>query len=242
MTTVVLSPHFDDAVLSCGGWLARHAGTTVVTVCSGRPGPGVPADPACDALVPFDDADRAAEARCAEDRAALEQLDAEQVLLGFLDGAYKDRTGRAHEDRGVVGTFEEALVDRVGRLLDERMPDRCLFPLGLLHPDHVVTRRAAVSALGTRPHIRALAYLDLPYGIAFGEAAREEAGAMPGRWLGAEAAPQAGAPGVLATARRRKRSAAGSYRSQLPLLRRSFGPALEASLEPEAEPLRAWRA
>jgi LmbE family N-acetylglucosaminyl deacetylase len=240
VTVIVLSPHFDDAVLSCGGWLARHAGATVATVCSGRPGPGVPADPNWDALARFADADQAAEARRSEDRAALDQLGAEQVLLGFLDGSYKERVDRAHEDRSVVGGFEEVLTDRLGQLLDERSPEWCLFPLGLLHPDHVVTRRAAVSSLAARPAIRAMSYLDLPYGIAFEEAARAGAEAMPGR-LDAEHPPETVTAEVLADTRGRKRLATGSYRSQLPLLRQSFGPALEASLEPGAECLRAWR-
>ena len=34
---VVVSPHPDDAVLSCGQFLARHPGTTVITVFCGQP-------------------------------------------------------------------------------------------------------------------------------------------------------------------------------------------------------------
>ena len=241
MTVVVLSPHFDDAVLSCGGWLARHPGTLVATVCSGRPGPGVAADPAWDALAGFDGADEAARSRRGEDLEALARLDAEQLLLGFLDRPYQDRAGRAHEDPGVVGTFGEALTARIGRLLDEHAPEWCLFPLGLVHPDHVTTRLAAVAALGARGHVRGAAYLDLPYGVAFEAAAREQSVALwgPGPDDGGPfgtAVIESSVPG----AEGRKRLAVGCYRSQLPLLRRSFGPALDASLGPGAERLRAW--
>lgn len=34
---LVVSPHLDDAVLSCGCWLASRPGAAVVTVFAGRP-------------------------------------------------------------------------------------------------------------------------------------------------------------------------------------------------------------
>jgi hypothetical protein len=37
---LVVSPHLDDAVLSCGRWLAAHPGTLVVTVFAGVPSNG----------------------------------------------------------------------------------------------------------------------------------------------------------------------------------------------------------
>ena len=41
--TLVISPHFDDAVLSCGHWLHMNPGAVVATVCSGKPERGSPA-------------------------------------------------------------------------------------------------------------------------------------------------------------------------------------------------------
>ena len=44
LTHVYLSPHLDDAVLSCGGMIHRQAQAgervVVVTVCAGDPPPG----------------------------------------------------------------------------------------------------------------------------------------------------------------------------------------------------------
>jgi hypothetical protein len=82
---VVLSPHLDDAVLSTGMWLTNHPGSTVVTVCAGLPGPGIPASN-WDKAGGFQDADEAVLARRQEDEAALQVLHADQYLLGFLDG------------------------------------------------------------------------------------------------------------------------------------------------------------
>jgi LmbE family N-acetylglucosaminyl deacetylase len=230
VTALVLSPHFDDAVLSCAAWLEHHPGTVVATVCSGRPGRGVPADPAWDALAGFVDADHAAEARGAEDQEALGVVGAEQLRLGFLDGDYKAQVGRPHEETGVTGSFDVALAEALGRLLDDLCPELVLFPLGLVHPDHVATRRAAVGCLRARPDVPALAYLDLPYGLAYGDVARRQIGSLQAAGVDLSE-PVRGKDGPA------KARAAGSYRSQLPLLARVFGQPLHASLDARAEGL-----
>ncbi len=232
MTVVVLSPHFDDAVLSCGGWLEANPGAYVATVCSGSPGAGVPADPEWDALAGFGGADSAAAVRLVEDREALTILGAHQVGLGFLDGAYKSVAGRPHQDPGVEGPFGPALVRSISQLFDELTPTTCLFPLGLLHPDHRVTRRAALEVLSRHDSIDALGYLDLPYGIAFGEAAQELQDRLYPH--GADVVVTAEATPTRAI---RKRRAVECYRSQLPLLHASFGDRLAESFDPGAERL-----
>jgi LmbE family N-acetylglucosaminyl deacetylase len=161
---LVLSPHFDDAVLSCGAWLGGHPGSVVATVCSGRPGPGV-ASHSWDAATGFSSGDAAAAARRAEDAAALAVLGATQHGLGFLDGDYREMTGRCHEDGSVRGPFKEALADAVREMVDALAPQLLLCPMGLLHRDHIATAEAAWSTLGARPDCLIVAYLDLPYGI-----------------------------------------------------------------------------
>jgi LmbE family N-acetylglucosaminyl deacetylase len=234
MTALVLSPHFDDAVLSCAAWLEHHPGAVVATVCSGRPGPGVPADPAWDALAGFVDADHSAEARGAEDREALGVLGAQQHRLGFLDGGYKAEVGRPHQDPGGPGSFDVALTEAVGHLLEDARPRIVLFPLGLVHPDHVATRRAAVACLRHRPDLPAMAYLDLPYGMAFGDVAQGTIDSLRAEEVGL-GDPVGGDDGPA------KARAVGCYRSQLPLLARVFGASLHASLDAGAERLLAVR-
>ncbi|HEX3980515.1 MAG TPA: PIG-L family deacetylase [Acidimicrobiales bacterium] len=234
MKALVFSPHFDDAVLSCAAWLEHHPGTVVATVCSGRPGPGVPADPTWDALAGFVEADHAAEARGAEDREALDVLGARPRGLGFLDGGYKAQVGRPHEETGGPSSFDRALTEAVDRLLEDVRPITVLFPLGLVHPDHVATRRAVLACLRGRPELPALAYLDLPYGMAFGEVAHRTIDSL--RAAGVDLGdPVPGGDGPA------KARAAGCYRSQLPLLANVFGERLHASLDPRAERLLTVR-
>lgn len=158
---LLLSPHFDDAVLSCGAWLSRRPGSVVATVCSGRPGPGI-GPHQWDGTSGFPSGDAAAIVRRAEDAAALAVLGARQQVLGFLDGEYRQVAGRCHEDSSVRGPFKDALVEAVCDLIDTLRPELVLCPMGLLHQDHIATTEAAWSALRARPNSQLLAYLDLP--------------------------------------------------------------------------------
>ena len=148
--TLVISPHFDDAVLSCGHWLHMNPGAVVATVCSGKPEPGTPASH-WDAR--FGTADRAVDERRAEDLAALTALGATQHRLGFHDHPYRE-DGEP---------FEDELEQSIGELVDELRPKRCLVPLGFGHIDHRISGRAARRALASRPWCEVVVYVDLPY-------------------------------------------------------------------------------
>jgi LmbE family N-acetylglucosaminyl deacetylase len=150
--TLVISPHYDDAVLSCGHWLGLNPGAIVSTVCSGFAGPGVGAGP-WDETSGFVTADQATGARQAEDVAALGVLIAIQgPRLGFLD----------NENRRQGETLA-GLEQAIGALLDHIQPERCLVPLGVAHPDHIATGVAAHRAVADRPNVDAIVYADLPY-------------------------------------------------------------------------------
>ncbi len=68
--TLVISPHYDDAVLSCGHWLSQNQGAWVSTVCTAHPEQGIPAS-IWDRESGFENADEAMISRRAEDRAGL---------------------------------------------------------------------------------------------------------------------------------------------------------------------------
>lgn len=96
MKHVYVSPHLDDAVLSCGGALHRHAthgeSVLVVTIFAGDPEPGADLSPF--ALLQHEywgNPPRPMFLRRAEDAAALALLDAESLYLDYLDAVY--RTG-----------------------------------------------------------------------------------------------------------------------------------------------------
>ncbi len=98
MTTLVVSPHLDDAVLSAGLFLLTEPGAVVATVMAGHPGPGVLSD--WDRACGFVDGDDPVARRRDEDRAALAILGARPHHLEFLDQPY--RAGRAADEGGSV--------------------------------------------------------------------------------------------------------------------------------------------
>ena len=127
---LVISPHLDDAVFSCGRLLAAAPGSIVVTVFAGIPPRDTPAPP-WDRRAGFDRADEAMHARRDEDRRALARLDARPVWLDFLDRdlltsgrldavgvfGYSDEEGT--EAMGLPGKLDQAEIDaRVRRITD----------------------------------------------------------------------------------------------------------------------------
>ena len=122
---LIVSPHLDDAVLSCGGLIARRPGAHVVTVFAGRP-----ASVDTDVLTEWDrecgfaPGDDVVGLRRIEDEHTCAALGAVAVWLDFVDGQY----------------HEPAPLDRVTAALEatvaELAPDEVFVPLGLLHRDH----------------------------------------------------------------------------------------------------------
>ena len=92
--TVFVSPHLDDAALSCGGNIARlaRAGTrvTVVTVFTADQSPGSALSPlAMRTHASWGVGDQPFEARRAEDAAACKAMGADAEHLGLLDAIYR---------------------------------------------------------------------------------------------------------------------------------------------------------
>ncbi|SAK96023.1 LmbE family protein [Caballeronia arationis] len=83
---LVISPHFDDAVFSCGAWIASNSNAVVCTVFAGCPDTRVATD--WDHQCGFSDARQAMRERIAEDDRALELLGATGERLNFLDAQY----------------------------------------------------------------------------------------------------------------------------------------------------------
>lgn len=142
MTLLFVSPHLDDAVLSCGGAIhaaarsgARVVVATVFSECAGGA------------------------RRRAEDLAAVNALGAEAVHLGLTDAPERlglERTHRALVEEAVVA---EADVTRVRDALVRCMPySRIWIPLGVGdHVDHRVVHAALEDASN------AVLYEDRPY-------------------------------------------------------------------------------
>lgn len=176
---VYLSPHLDDAVLSCGGsiWQEGQAGerVLVVTVFAGAP-------PADELLSPFarelhtrwGHPDDAVAQRREEDQAALTLLGAEAVHWPYTDCIYRQiPDGRfPYASEGALwGEVHVAEMDLISELADRmtalplspRNADAPLHvvcaPLGVgHHVDHQIVRRAVESS----GHA-VLYYEDYPY-------------------------------------------------------------------------------
>jgi LmbE family N-acetylglucosaminyl deacetylase len=132
---VVVSPHFDDAMLGAAHLLTTYPGSTVITVLGGRP-PAYPSEAtdwdACGGFVAGDDV---VASRREEDRAAMDFVDATPVWLEFADHQYL-----AKEDRPEPTEVAPAL----GAAIAAAEPTAVFLPMGLANPDHVLTHDAGL--------------------------------------------------------------------------------------------------
>jgi LmbE family N-acetylglucosaminyl deacetylase len=133
---VVLSPHLDDAVLSCGQFLTAHPGTTVVTVFCGFPAEILDPPNWWAQLSGFGPGDDVVAARREEDRRAMGQLGAVPL---HLDG-FPERDLQPDEPIATADQVADALVE----LLAEVAPTLVLLPMGLANPEHVCVHDAAL--------------------------------------------------------------------------------------------------
>lgn len=218
---LIVSPHFDDAALSCAALLERSEPVDVLNVFTGEPDP--PQRREWDLGSGFADSAVSMAARRAEERAAftgsvhrLEQLD-------LLDSQYlygeRAETDRTRIETAIAGWGEQVAGGtialpagagrapsrtraRLRRLLGEPGPER--------HPDHALARDAALGALGGLPHLVPLLYEELPYlwGVSAPREARKVARASRRRIV----------PLVLPVDRVRKAQRIAAYASQVPQL------------------------
>jgi LmbE family N-acetylglucosaminyl deacetylase len=144
---LLVSPHLDDAVYSCGELVAELQSPVVATVFAGVPPATLPLMP-WDAQAGFRSGVEAMQARHREDAHALAALGAEPEHLDFLDAQYGTTPSPAD------------VTDELRRVIRRRNPDLVLLPLGLYHDDHRLAADAALQAV--RPGA-AIVYEDVPY-------------------------------------------------------------------------------
>jgi LmbE family N-acetylglucosaminyl deacetylase len=145
MSTAILSPHLDDAVLSAfSAFPAR-----VVNVCTALPDAGTLTS--WDRVCGASDSRAHMSERLEEDRAALAMVGAEPAGLGFLDTQYRAEPLDAAELRRAIGDAVAGATE-------------VWAPAGIGdHPDHVQVRDAAIE-LGLPLRL----YAELPYAVKFG--------------------------------------------------------------------------
>ncbi|MEU1231046.1 PIG-L family deacetylase [Streptomyces sp. NPDC005828] len=186
---IVLSPHLDDAVLSCGallGWAGRRAPVTVATLFTEAAPPPYTLSArqylrqtrACDAEQLYAD-------RRAEDRRVLELLGVDWRHVGLVDGLFRrlprSRPGlgrlapllpelehvyptyRLHLARGRVSAHDAETLRVAGETIDTLLPARSgglvLAPLGVGGHADHVLARTAAERSGRR----VVYYSEFPY-------------------------------------------------------------------------------
>lgn len=174
---IFLSPHPDDAVLSCGGLIYQFAQAgerpIVLTIFGGDPPAGVPLSTFARSLHQrWQLSEEAPAARRDEDRAACDRLGAYLIHLPFADAVYRVEPVTQRQlydseesifgevcDQEIGDRVADALRSRVERLNSGGSFARLYIPLTAgQHVDHVITRLAA-----ERLNEEAFYYEDYPY-------------------------------------------------------------------------------
>lgn len=164
MAIVVLSPHLDDAVLSCWHVLTNPGELTVINVFAGVPA-GLDAPAWWDQYTGATDSAERVRERIEEDRRALALAGRTAVNLGFLDEQYR------HEAPPLA-----PLIERIERLLAPGA--RIYAPAAFVsHADHALVRAVALElrAAGFAVSL----YADLPHATVHGWPAWVTGGSAP---------------------------------------------------------------
>jgi LmbE family N-acetylglucosaminyl deacetylase len=171
MRWIYLSPHFDDAVLSCGGliWEQTHSGIAVEiwTICAGDP----PAGPASDYALGMHKVwktgtpQETVDLRRTEDRNAARRVGAIVQHLPIPDSIYRrTQTGTLIYPENIFtepNPRDARLTEELSQQFSERLTqyDTLVCPLAVGgHVDHRITRKAA--EMLKRP---LWYYADIPY-------------------------------------------------------------------------------
>ncbi len=237
---VVVSPHLDDGVFSCGDLLVAHPGSMVVTVMAGKPPTPSPAacqgsiDSSChgkwsneqtgfaewDTASGFPSGDDVVGRRREEDRSALQILGATPIWLDLCDSQYQ----------------HSPTIEEIAAILEETFerlqPSAVFFPFGLFHSDHVLTHKACLELVWRHRAWDWFAYEDAIYRAFSDDLVNQRRAWL--ETLGITAAP-AGDSGYPASDA--KRRAVNCYQSQLRALAVHYRSGHDDVFNPE----RYWR-
>jgi LmbE family N-acetylglucosaminyl deacetylase len=207
-----VSPHLDDAVLSCGQVLGRHPGASVVTLFAGAPDAAWPLTP-WDRDGGFESGTAAMAARFEEDRRATAALSATPVHLPYLDAQYRQGPPPPEASSSLAAALGDGPL---------------LVPLGLSHEDHEAAHRITMEVLA-RSDRRPLAfYEDCPYRTLDDGRLRDEAVAALRRVWPVSLHVVDSREAVA-----RKAAAVQAYRSQIRALDRRWPGAIDDACRPE---------
>ena len=149
---LVVSPHLDDAVLSCGHLLAAARESLVVTVFGGSPirypDPPTSWDSACG----FRAGDDVVARRQQENEHALDHLGSMARSLCFLDAQYRTNNVAASD-----------IASALRRVFEDWRPSTVVVPLGLRHDDHQLVSAATLGLRSWNDDRTWIGYAEFPY-------------------------------------------------------------------------------
>lgn len=175
---VVISPHLDDAILSLGSHLlslAKKDSITVLTIFTSFSSAVIPGySKEVIAAAGFTSSEEYGKQRQLEDSQAFQALDINYHHLGFVDGGFRSKKGKAlyptpdtlfspkysPQDKGLIESISEKLDPFLQNC------EVVMYPLGIgNHVDHVLSR-IAIEHIRTK-HYKAeyWQYFDVPYSL-----------------------------------------------------------------------------
>jgi LmbE family N-acetylglucosaminyl deacetylase len=160
----VISPHLDDAALSCCLFTAANPGSRLTTIFADGPGSARPLTPWDKAAEDFSDGADMMGTRRQEDSKAAALIGATVRHMPYWGHQYRnDRYGYAGlTDRDLP----EAIAEDLMRQGQDLVGDGWLIPLGLGHPDHRLAAEAAlIAAERWLQFQRVYLYEELPYAV-----------------------------------------------------------------------------
>ena len=171
MKTIILSPHLDDAIFSCGGWIweqiTKGMDLEIWTIFAGDPPAGELSDLARSIHASWGLSQDVVRIRREEDREACRIVGAGLRHFPFLDCIYRSASdGSPYYQQGAdifsgLDQREAGLIDDVKNMLADQLPAEAnlVVPLAIgNHVDHEVTRKAV-----TRLERDLTYYVDYPY-------------------------------------------------------------------------------
>jgi LmbE family N-acetylglucosaminyl deacetylase len=160
----VISPHLDDAALSCSLFMAANPGSCLTTIFADGPESVRPLTPSDRASRYFTDGADVMGTRREEDTRAAALIQATACHMPYWDHQYRnDRYGYAGlPDRDLP----EAIAADLLRQGQDLAADGWVIPLGLGHPDHRLAGDAALIVAERRLQFQPVyVYEELPYAV-----------------------------------------------------------------------------
>ena len=220
---LVVSPHLDDAALSCAALLARSEPVDVLTVFAGEPRP--PRQGPWDYECGFSSSAESVPIRRAEEEAAFAETPHRLAFMDLVEGQYVDWQHGEREAEAIGSAIRRwvenngpratvAVPAGAGRVLGRARA--CLAPILKLrpvqerHPDHVFVRDAALRVLARLAGVVPILYEELPYALDVSAVREARRAAAAWGWRPVEL--------VVEVDRDAKAARIGAYATQVPHL------------------------